>query len=136
MNEPLNTCGTELAWDNELAIEAALIAIFEKFVAAVNCKDIQGVERLLHASSNSRNEVLMSYEKLFDAYTFQVDITGHVYGGTDGDFSYCRFTQRFERIAGPEMKNFTIENLVIYRRFEDRWLVWNRVPLWVSPDEN
>lgn len=113
--------------------EKDLKALFEAFIHYQNLKDMPGIQACLHEDSQALDSIQKSLEALLDHFTLQVGILDQAYGGTDGCYAYYRFTQKIEKISGPEFNDMQVENLIVFRQHQDGgWKIWNYLPLWMQ----
>lgn len=114
-------------------LEETLVRLFADFVRYQNQKDLQGIQRCLHSGSVSSAVMLKTFETLFDRFTLEISVLGSRYGGTDGEYAYCRFAQTIEKIAGPEFTNTRADNLAVFKEDDGAWKLWSCLPLTMGP---
>jgi membrane fusion protein len=67
------------------------------------------------------------------AATTDLELLGTRYGGSDGEYAYCRFEQKIEKIAGPEFTNTLADNLAVIKQDDGIWKLWSCLPLMMRP---
>lgn len=120
--------------DSDLSM--ILPALFEDFVHFQNLKDMSGIQSCLHDESPGAAAMAQNFEALFDHFTLHVCVLASHYGGWDGDYAYCRFIQKLEKITGPEFNEGKVDNLIIFRQQGKDWKIWNCLPLSMEATKN
>ena len=114
-------------------LELTLTGLYAEMISFQNLKDMQKVLNCIHNESMSRSTSKQLLEPLFNQFTLNNTIVNHSYIGADGEFIYSRFTQRIEKIAGPDFNNMLSENLVIFRQEDGKWKIWDQLILMIKP---
>ena len=117
----------------EKFIDATLTSLYAELIRFQNMKDMQGVLNCIHEESMGRFAAKQLLEPLFNQFTLDNTILSHSYVGTDDEYTYYRFKQIIEKIAGPDFNNMLSENLVLFKKQDGEWKVWNQLVLMMKP---
>jgi hypothetical protein len=100
---------------NASDLATVLFALYQESIQLQNLRDIDGIIQLMHPQSVGRVAMQQFLEQLFNHFVFENTITKREFIGYDGDYAYCRFTQKIEKVSGPECHDTLVDNLVAFK---------------------
>ncbi len=113
----------------ENAFSQILLNLLDKYYKVLNDHDIEGILDMIHRDSPAQSPTKQVLDGLFNTYRLNNVLLGTKNMFIDDDYVYLRMKQKTTRIEGPEFKDNISDSLVVFRKEERNWKVWNIMTL-------
>ncbi len=99
--------------------------VFERNCHFAQAGILDEIMNTIHPLSLSYKQNKTSLEQLIENYQITVEARAFDFVNEDREYAYARTQQKIKKVAGPELKDHILEQLIVFKQDDNEWKIWS-----------